>query len=829
MVQGAKPRTQQDAQGALGARFLAFVVEQQPFLVAAARKAWAKHAGPARTPDDVRAVGARVVAALLDDVEPSVAGLPETTPFVSAAERMSQERARAELALAGFFVRAAVEAGITPEEKRWLLRGVITTRAVDNRMKQMFLSSELKYGDQGFQGKGFRSLGQEAVYGAALRLRRGERWFVDGRWTGDVAAPLIRDLGVFLAFTDDDVTSALNAQAGKVGPPMDGRDLHTGAPDRGVLHAAAPLSIATCTVTGFGLAFARRREPRVALSFIGEGGSSLGEWHEAVNFAAAQRLPVVYCVQNNQTALSTPVAQQSRVRVFAEKAVGYGIPHVTVDGTDPEAIAAAFSWAADRARAGDGPSLVELVAMRMCGHAHHDDMLYLGGDPPLSFALPPLSKQGYVDADKYARWAARDPLARYAGRLIDDGVVGAEEVARWQDDAKRRCDDAMDDLKARPWPDPRTVGDGVLGADVAPPAHPPQGVVAPPLPGGIVVDDVGTDAVVEDAPPFSPAGVTYLEAVGRGVGDALARRPEAIAFGEDVGPPYGGAFLLLKPIATAFSDRVFNTPLAEGAILGAAVGAALAGMRPIAEIQFNDFVASGFNQVVNNAAKLRYRTGRAVPMVVRLPWGGLRRAGPYHSQDTAPWFFRTPGLKIVAPSTPHDARALLVAAVDDDDPVLFYEHIALYRDPKVKQVLDEQPGRVAIGRAAFRRVGADLSLITYGAFVHRALRTAEALAADGVQCDVLDLRTLQPLDWEAIARTVKRTGKVLLVGEDSRTGSILESIASRVGESMLDRLDAPVRVLGALDAPVPYAPSLEDAYLVTQAMLDDAARTLAAY
>src|SRR6185295_11768203 len=220
---------------------------------------------------------------------------------------------------------------------------------------------------------------------------------------------------------------------------------------------------------------------------------------------------------------------------------------------------------------------------------------------------------------------------------------------------------------------------------------------------------------------------------------------------QDVGGNYGNAFLLLRPLLKEFGDRIINSPLAEGAVLGVCVGAALAGQRPIAEIQFNDFVATGFNQLVNNAAKIRYRWGGDVPMVVRMPFGGLRHAGPYHSQNTEPWFYRTAGLKIVVPSTPHDARALMASAVADPDPVLFYEHIALYRDPRIKQVLsDGPPSPMPLGTAALRRSGGDLAIVSYGAFVHVGLRVAGRLAADGIESSVLDLRTLVPLDRAAL-------------------------------------------------------------------------------
>ena len=292
-----------------------------------------------------------------------------------------------------------------------------------------------------------------------------------------------------------------------------------------------------------------------------------------------------------------------------------------------------------------------------------------------------------------------------------------------------------------------------------------------------------------------------------GVGDALRSDPRVFVYGQDVGGRYGNAFLLLKPLLEEFGDRILNSPLAEGAVLGVCVGAALAGQRPIGEMQFNDFVATGFNQLVNNAAKIRYRWGGSVPMVVRMPWGGLRHAGPYHSQNTEAWFYRTPGLKIVVPSTPHDARALLASAVADPDPVLYYEHIALYRDPRIKQALaQESPAPIPIGKAALRREGSDLAIVSYGAYVHVAMRVAEKLAKESIEAAVLDLRSLAPLDRGALLALARHCGRVLIVHEDTRTGSVGESLAAVIQEEAFEYLDAPVRVVGALDSPVPYSP-----------------------
>ncbi len=513
------------------------------------------------------------------------------------------------------------------------------------------------------------------------------------------------------------------------------------------------------------------------------------------------------------------------MRVFADKAAGYGIPGLTLDGTDPEAIAAAFAWAAGRARRGLGPALIELVCLRMCGHAHHDDMLYLGRDPHPSWRYPELRAGGYADPDAYRYWAERDPISTYAAWLEASGVIGEGDLERLEAEAEELVEREARRVIEAPWPDPRLAGEGVY-TDLPAARHrepladraPGRAVPPPPLPP------------LDPGRPFDPAGRTFLEAVMLGVGDALAGDERTFVYGEDVGGEYGNAFLLLRPLLDAYRDRIVNSTLAEGGVLGLCTGAALGGLRPIAEIQFNDFVATGFNQLVNNAAKIHYRWGASVPMVVRLPWGGLRKAGPYHSQNTEAWFYRTPGLKIVVPSTPEDARGLFAAAVADPDPVLYFEHIALYRDPRIKQVLpDEAPEPLPLGRAALRRAGSDLAIVTYGAYVHLALEVAERLAADGIGAAVLDLRCLAPLDREALLAVARHCGKVLVVQEDTRTGSVGESLAAIVQEEAFEDLDAPVRVVGSLDTPVPYSPALEQEFLAGSERVERAARLLAAY
>ena len=818
-------------------RFLAFVAEQSPFAIELAAAAFdqvvkgapatEKEIDALRSPlaEALRSAGLRESSLFLNTTA-KVQDV-ETTPGVSVRDRLGRAVDALVDACDGFLRREAIAASLKKGERLEILRGMLLTRALDTRLKQFFSGSEVQYEGTPFQGKGFRSLGQEAIYAAVIRLRRGAAWrHDDGSWRGDVIGPIIRDVGAALGMRPEAATirMVLNAQMGKAGPPMDGRDLHIGDVDWGIVPASAPLSISSLTVAGMGLAFSLTRAERVGVSFIGEGGSSLGEWHEAINMCAARRLPVIFCLQNNQTALSTPVPEQSAVRVFADKAVGYGIPGITIDGTDADAIAAAFTWAAERARAGRGPALIELVAMRMCGHAHHDDMLYLGKDPQPSWDYPPLTPQGYADPGLYKYWAARDPIPAYAAKLTRAGLLKGGDLDRLKQEAEAAVEAEARAVIDASWPDPASVTSSVIADDPTPRGR----VDVLDREGGTRLE---TPALaVESAPPFDRKGMTFLEAVMQGVGDALAADPRVFVFGEDVGGKYGNAFLLLRPLLEKYGDRVLNSTLAEGAVLGACVGSALAGLRPIGEIQFNDFVATGFNQLVNNAAKIRYRWGGSVPMVVRMPWGGLRHAGPYHSQNTEPWFYRTPGLKIVVPSTPFDARALMASAVADPDPVLYYEHIALYRDPRIRQSLDAKaPEALPVGRAALRRQGDDLAIISYGAYVHAALRVADRLHESGIEASVLDLRWLAPLDRDAVVALAHRTGKVLIVHEDSRTGGIGESLAAVIQETVFESLDAPVRIIGALDTPVPYSPPLEAVFLPSEAEIEHAARRLVEY
>ncbi|HMA18055.1 MAG TPA: thiamine pyrophosphate-dependent enzyme, partial [Thermoanaerobaculia bacterium] len=578
----AQPRTPPaGAKSTLAVRFGAFVAERFPFALDRALEAFRSVCPGEPDPfesaiDALRAPLARALES--EFAEAATEGLPDTTPRVTAAQRLGFATAELVEACDGFLRREAIRASLTPDERVEILRGMILTRATDNRLKAFFSGGEVRYRGVQFQGKGFRSLGQEAIYASAVRLKRGPSYLSpDGSWRGDVVAPLIRDYGAALAMHPGPelVRMALNAQMGKSGPPMEGKDLHIGSFEWGILPPTAPLSISTMTIAGMAMAFARDGSGRVGVSYIGEGGTSLGEWHEAVNLCAARKLPAIFCVQNNQTALATPVADQSAVRVFAEKAAGYGIPGITIDGTDPDCVVSAFAWAAERAREGKGPTLIELVCMRICGHAHHDDMLYLGKEPPISWSYPSLTEPGYADRELYEFWSKRDPIPTYAARLEAEGVIRDGELDRMKAEAEILVEQEARGVIAAAWPEPNVAGRGVFAGEA-----PRRRVEV--LDTGERKRRVETaPLVVEPAPPFDPNGKTFLEAVMLGVRDALGSDPRVFVYGEDVGGKYGNAFLLLRPLLPEFGGRILNSPLSEAAVLGVCVGAALAGQRPI--------------------------------------------------------------------------------------------------------------------------------------------------------------------------------------------------------------------------------------------------------
>ena len=777
-----------DDSGTLVESLRAFLALEAPWLLASV---------------DAGAAADALEGSLLSEVADAGEGaLPEGVPGLSADQGRAQWQGRLAVLLRGFFARHRLRESITDQERLLMYERMVLTRTLDDALKRAFEARDVRWQQHPSPQKGFRSTGQEAIVGTALRLRRPPDHPPGPNYDGDVICPLIRDLGAALMFRPDAEVVA-RVQAGKTGTVMDGRDLHIGDLDWGILPPAAPLAIATQTAIGLAFAAQVAAQPRVFVSFIGDGGASLGEWHEAINFAGARRLPMVFVVENNHWALGTHVSEQTAGDRFALRAEGYGMPGVTIFGNDPEEIAATTAWAAERARSGAGPSLIELVTYRRPGHAHHDDDRFHGS--------PDAGIEGYEDTAEREQWEALDPLALYEQRLFGLDLLDAQRVTAIKAEAVDQVEAAMIATAEAPWPTP----DDYRNREFAP-----------------VPADLPSDT---ESPGKMMA---YDEAVRSALVDVMQEDEGVVVLGEDVGGRYGGAFGVTRGVAKRFGDdRCVNMPLAESAIVGCAVGAAIAGMRPVAEMQFADFLAPGFNALVNNAAKLYWRWGKPLPMVVRLPYGGAAAAedkllggGPFHSQCPEMWFMRTPGWKIVAPASPRDAKGLLLAAVRDPNPVIFLEAKGLYgffSRALREEVPDGPDWQTPIGEAVVRQPGTDLTLVTYGAMVWRSLAAAEILAAEeGAALEVVDLRSLWPLDEETILASVTRTHRLLIVHEDTGRGGLAGEIAARVLDRAFYQLDAPIRRVTAPDTPVPYSPPLEADFLPSVERIVKAARSL---
>ncbi len=578
------------------------------------------------------------------------------------------------------------------------------------------------------------------------------------------------------------------------------RTYHMANVDRskGILHIGMVSHLGAMIPVAGGVAWRLQNEGSegVVLNFIGDGGTSTGDFHEGLNLAAVQRLPLVLVIENNHYAFSTSTREQYACNSLASRAAGYGIPGTTVDGCDVEAVYTAVKEAVDRARAGGGPSLIEADVPRMKGHSEGDDS---------ASVIPEWERRAFQ---------ARDPVRAFEEALRDDGVIDDEDVSSLDQLLRELLIRVTDEAKAARGPD-----------------RPAWEVFAPATPGAAAEAEAEAEAgtgmdSIRVAAEATGAGatveMTYLEGVRRALREEMARSEDVVLLGQDIAE-FGGAFKVTKGLAGEFGkDRVVNTPIAESGTLGLAIGAAMIGQRPVVEMQFADFVSSCFNQIVNVAAKMHYRTGIPVPMVIRLPCGGGVGGGPFHSQSPEAWFTHTPGLKVVYPSSPEDAIGLLKAAIRDPNPVLFFEHKRLYR--KVKAAVPEDEFVGELGKAKTVLEGRDVTVVTYGAMVHEALDAAKMLAGEGIRVEVVDLRTLVPLDEEAVLASVRRTGRLVVVQEASLTCGFGAEIVARVAEKAGRWLKSPPRRVAFLDTPVPFDKELESAGMPDKNTIADAIR-----
>jgi 2-oxoisovalerate dehydrogenase E1 component len=625
---------------------------------------------------------------------------------------------------------------------------------------------------QGRLSKWFSGIGQEAIaVGVTYALRR-----------DDWVLPMHRNLGVWTT-RGVDLDRLFRQLLGRADGFTAGRDrtFHFGSLDDHIIGMISHLGATMPVADGLALAGRLNGTNRVAASFTGEGATSEGDVHEAMNLAAVWNLPVIFVVENNGYGLSTPTTDQFACTQIADRAAGYGMAGEVVDGNDICAVVDATRRAAERARAGGGPTLLEFMTFRMRGHEETSGI-------------------DYVPRELLDQWSRRDPLDRLFSVLTQRGVLDEagrdERVAALKADLDARVNSASEH------PAPSSTTEREIGDVYATRSRPVRTQVS-----------------------GSVSEIRYLDAITDAMRTAMREDASVLLIGQDIAE-YGGAFKATVGFVEEFGrERVRNTPIIESGAIGAAIGLALDGFRPIVELQFGDFISCGFNQIVNQLATTHYRWGAALPVVIRAPIGGGTGAGPFHSQNIEGWFGNVAGLKVVAPSTAADARGLLLEAIDDDAPVLFLEHKRLYRT--VSDPVPSGWSTVPIGAARLARPGRHATVVTYGGTVQVALDTADRLATDGIEIEVIDLRSLVPWDIDMVLESVTRTSRCLVLHEAPLTGGFGGEIAATVAERTFFALDAPVRRVGALDTPIPFAKQLEALHL-PNARLEAALRDLCA-
>ena len=607
---------------------------------------------------------------------------------------------------------------------------------------------------QGRISKWFSGWGQEAISIGAVNALASDEFIL----------PMHRNLGIFTG--RDMPLERLFAQfQGKELGFTKGRDrsFHFGSIEHHVVGMISHLGPQLAIADGIGLAHKLADEKKVTLVFSGDGASSEGDFHEGLNVAAVWKLPVIFVVEHNGYGLSTPSEEQFAFQYFTEKGPGYGMEAVRIQGNNVLEVYDTILRLAEDLRENPRPVLVEAITFRMRGHEE-------------------ASGTKYVPKFMMEEWGQLDPVDRYEDYLFSIGVLDKALKETLDTKVKTQINDALEIAFA----------EEALEANL----EKELGDVYAPWTQNVL------------APGSAQTDKRFIDAISDGLRQSMEKYPNLVLMGQDIGD-YGGVFKITDGFKAQFGgDRVRNTPLCESAIIGAGLGLSIKGYKAMVEMQFADFVSVGFNQIVNNLAKIHYRWGQNADVVIRMPTGAGTAAGPFHSQSNEAWFFHTPGLKIVYPSNPHDAKGLLNAALEDPNPYLYFEHKLLYRS--ISGPVPDSYYTVEIGKAALAANGTQVSIITYGMGVHWATKAVEEL---GISADILDLRTLLPWDQEAVVATVKKTGKVIFLHEDTLTGGIGAEICAWISEHCFSSLDAPVMREGSLDTPVPFAPNLEKQFL----------------
>lgn len=637
------------------------------------------------------------------------------------------------------------------------------------------------------QGKSFFHIGgsghEAAQVAAASCFKPGHDW----------ANCYYRDVGFALAYgyTPEDVFLAALHRAED--PTSGSRQMpgHWGKLELRMVTQSSPTGTQYLQAAGLALAAKKEASDEVVYVSSGEGATSEGEFFEAINWSARELLPVIFFIQDNKYAISVPVTQQTAGGSVYEVTKGFaGLNRQSVDGTNFLETYEAVKGAVDRARRREGPSLIVAHTVRLLAHSSSDD------------------QTKYRSKEDLEKDKKMDPLPKMASYLIEQGFLTDRDVNSLQEEVKRTIDAAADWAESRPLPEASTVSLHVYGNAHA---NPPNNFVEPVHKGDKIV---------------------LVDAINHALAEEMQRNPRVVVFGEDVAGKKGGVFTATKQLTAKFGeDRCFNSPLAEASVVGVAIGMALKGWKPVPEIQFGDYVWPAFMQIRDELAMMRYRSNDrwSCPVVIRVPVGGYIHGGHYHSQNIEGFMAHLPGVRLAYPSNAADAKGLLKAAIRGDDPVIFMEHKGLYRQGYASSLEPDADYVLPFGIASVKKEGNDVTIITYGALVQQSLEAARMMEAKGIGVEVIDLRTLNPLDEETIVRSVRKTNKVIVAHEDTLTAGYGGEIVARIVKNCFTYLDAPVMRVAALDTPVPYAPALEEAMLPNKEKILSALEELIAY
>ncbi|WPY97134.1 dehydrogenase E1 component subunit alpha/beta [Christiangramia sp. OXR-203] len=608
---------------------------------------------------------------------------------------------------------------------------------------------------QGKISKWFSGIGQEAIsVGVTKALSKHE-----------YILPMHRNLGVFT--TREIPLKRLFAQwQGKASGFTKGRDrsFHFGTQEFNIVGMISHLGPQLGVADGIALASKLKKEGSVTAVFTGEGGTSEGDFHEALNIASVWDLPVLFCIENNGYGLSTPTTEQYRCKDLADRGAGYGMEAHIIDGNNILEVYEKISAIAESMRKEPRPVLVEFKTFRMRGHEE-------------------ASGTKYVPKELMDEWQAKDPVLNFENYLLENNIISLDHISGIKEKILQEINQHLEIANSEP----------IVSANLE-----------------TELKDVYANYEYEEVQPASTTSeLRFIDAIAASVSESMERHPNLVLMGQDIAD-YGGVFKITDGLLAKYGkERIRNTPICESAIVSTAMGLSIKGMKAMVEMQFSDFVSSGFNPIVNYLAKVNYRWNQNADVVIRMPCGGSVGAGPFHSQTNEAWFTKIPGLKIIYPAFPADAKGLLNTAFNDPNPVLYFEHKALYRS--IRQEVPEGYYTAEFGKASLIREGSDVTIITYGAGVHWAMEILDELEVDSA--DLLDLRSLQPLDKEAICESVTKTGKVIVLTEDSLTGSFASEIAAMITENCFESLDAPVYRVGSLETPIPFAKELENQYL----------------